>query len=410
MFTATDGIVLPTTVIGSWPRPRWFDVGMWGEQLSLRMTDNEYREKFLDATQAVVNEQQRAGLDILTNGDYHLDDNLGGLSWLLWNVERMGGVEAKKPIQSSSDWAYPAGHILNEVMGGWRYPPVTGQLHEDTPLEFDKLWRLAQLNADRPVKFGTATAQIVASFLENRSDFYDDDKRQLTWDLAGLMNTEFKRLAAAGCKVIQLEDPMIHLAAASNPPAEYVDFLVDALNHEIEGLDDVEVWVHTCWGNPNMQRVADEATNTYASSLETYLYRLNCDVLTVEMKERNFRDIELFGNFRDHAKKISVGVISHRDIQVESAEEVAADTRTALQHIDADRLVLGTDCGFGRGGFNRLVAYHKAAAMAAGANIVRRELGAPTTSPRSLDPGRQIDTMPQGEEVGAFSQSHQLQV
>src|SRR6185295_6501369 len=92
MFTATNGIILPTTVTGSWPRPGWFDTGLWGKGLSTRLADVKYREQFTDALSAVIKDQERAGLDILTNGDYHLDPDLGGLSWLLYPFERLGGV------------------------------------------------------------------------------------------------------------------------------------------------------------------------------------------------------------------------------------------------------------------------------------------------------------------------------
>ena len=78
MLTTTKDIMFPTTVTGSWPRPRWFDKSLWARTLSDAMTDVDYREKFLDAVAAVVSDQEQAGLDILTNGDYHLDENLGG--------------------------------------------------------------------------------------------------------------------------------------------------------------------------------------------------------------------------------------------------------------------------------------------------------------------------------------------
>ena len=70
------------------------------------------------------------------------------------------------------------------------------------------------------------------------------------------MNLELRQLAAAGAKVIQIEEPTIHFVACFYPDqTELLDFLVDAFNHEVDGLDDVELWIHTCWGNPNMQKV-----------------------------------------------------------------------------------------------------------------------------------------------------------
>jgi len=399
MFTTTQDLMLPTTVTGSWPRPRWFDKSLGGRNLSDAMTDIEYREKFLDAVATVISDQEQAGLDILTNGDYHLDENLGGLSWLLFPAERMAGVARHETHPASEEWASPPGTILNEVMGGWRYPAVTDKVSRGRSWEFAKIWRLAQAKAGRPVKFGTVCGQVVGSCLEVRTDKYHKDKRELVWDMCSAINVELRELAAAGCKAIQIEDPMIHLAAPANPTKDYIDFLVDAYNHEVSGLEDCEIWIHTCWGNPNMQRVHDDTS--YASSFEAYMERLRGDIWTVEMKERNYQDLELFGRYKGGKwpKKVALGVISHRNLQVEGANEVAADIRRAMQYIDPEQIVLSTDCGFGRQGCNRLIAFHKAVSMARGANIIRAELGVPTREIRAVDPALQIDRM----QIGAGS-------
>src|SRR5205807_2910059 len=92
-FTATKDTVLPSTVIGSWPRPSWFTESMWGRPLDTAMMDQKYREQFQDALAVVVSEQQRAGLDILTNGDYFLDADFAGRSWHHYPLQRWLGLE-----------------------------------------------------------------------------------------------------------------------------------------------------------------------------------------------------------------------------------------------------------------------------------------------------------------------------
>ena len=210
------------------------------------------------------------------------------------------------------------------------------------------------------------------------------------WDLATTMNAELRKLVEAGCKVIQIEEPLLHFVAASSGDRGYLDFLIYCFNHEISGLGDAEVWVHTCWGNANMQRVLEKTS--YAEVIDTYLERVAGDVWTVEMKDRGFADLELFRPYRNRLqKKVAVGVVSHRTLQVESPDEVAHDIRYALNHIDAENLVLTSDCGFGRQGSNRLVAFYKSAAIVQGANIVRRELGLDEEPVRAADPLLQID-------------------
>jgi 5-methyltetrahydropteroyltriglutamate--homocysteine methyltransferase len=391
VFTATANRVLPTTVTGSWPRPTWFEAGLWGRALSDALLDISYREQLLDAVAVVVGEQERAGLDIVTNGDYHLDPDLAGLSWMRYPMERIDGLDVKQAVPAIEAREQPPGTLLAEVTSAWRVPAVAGRVGSGSRLEFAKLWRIAQSRANRPVKFGTVSSQLVASMLDLRTDAYADDKRELMWDLASAVNAELRSLVAAGCRVIQIEEPLLHFVAASSRDRQYLDFLIDCFNHEISGLEEAEVWIHTCWGNANMQRVLERTS--YADVIETYLERVAGDVWTVEMKDRGFADLELLHPFRNRLKKkIAVGMVSHRTLQVESPEEVAQDIRYALNYVEPEQLVLSSDCGFGRQGSNRLVAFYKSAAIVQGANIVRRELGFDEEPVRAADPLLQVDS------------------
>ena len=224
-----------------------------------------------------------------------------------------------------------------------------------------------------------------------KTDAYAEDKQDLMWDIATVLNEELRELAAAGCKVIQIEEPAIHSSAAYGAPAEVLDFLVELFNHTVEGLDDVELWIHTCWGNPGAQHCFDPAIS-YEPSVDIYLNRLKGDVWTIESKENGHSLLPAFAPYKGNLpKKVAVGMISHRRLQVETPEEVAADIRTALEYVDADKLVLSSDCGFGRQGVSRPIAMWKAAALVQGANTVRAELGAETTEARAADPGNQVD-------------------
>jgi 5-methyltetrahydropteroyltriglutamate--homocysteine methyltransferase len=332
----------------------------------------------------VVSDQARAGLDILTTGDYHLDEDVAGRSWHHYPLQRWKGLEHEE-LQTektrSELLSYPVGTMLDSIYKTWRWPRVVGKVEHDPkdPLEYAKIWRIAQQSAaatGKAVKFGTCSAQVLAFFLDSHTPNYDlDDKKQLIWDMAEAMNVELRQLAASGCQVIQVEEPTLHFMARYSPQQkELIDFLVDAFNREIEGLDDVEVWIHTCWGNPNMQKVFSD--ESYANSMEIYLERLKGDVWTIEATENDFRELELFAPYKDRLrKKIAVGVISHRTLQADFPEVVAERVRRCLKYIPADRLVLSTDCGFGRQGFNRHLAFYKTAAIPMARNLVLAELG-----------------------------------
>jgi 5-methyltetrahydropteroyltriglutamate--homocysteine methyltransferase len=113
------------------------------------------------------------------------------------------------------------------------------------------------------------------------------------------------------------------------------------------------------------------------------------------MKDRNQKDLELFEPFKnDLKKKICIGAVSHRALQADRPEDVAGEIRKALKYIPAESLIVSSDCGFGRQGCNREIAFYKASAIAQGCNIVRRELGLEVTRVPAADPTLQIDVVP----------------
>jgi 5-methyltetrahydropteroyltriglutamate--homocysteine methyltransferase len=250
------------------------------------------------------------------------------------------------------------------------------------------------------VKFGTCSAQVLAFFLDSHTSQYDlDDKKQLIWDMAEAMNLELRQLVAAGCQVVQVEEPTLHFMARYNPQQrEFIDFLVDAFNREIEGLDQAEVWIHTCWGNPNMQKVFKD--ESYANSIEIYLERLKGDVWTIEATENDFRELPLFKPYRDSLKKkVAVGVISHRTLQADFPDVIAERIRRCLDVIPADKLILSTDCGFGRQGFNRHLAFFKTVGIPMARNVILKELGVPERYVPAADPKLAWDQLPDDEPL-----------
>ena len=230
-------------------------------------------------------------------------------------------------------------------------------------------------------------------FLDIHTDKYKD-RSEVVWDMAVAMNKELLALRDAGCRCIQIEEPTLHFMANTfGAKHEKVKFMVECYNREVQGLDDVEIWIHTCWGNPNMQRVMDDTS--YRASFELYLNELRGDVWTIETKDRDFRDIELFGAYKGKLpKKICIGAVSHRTLQADRATDVADSIRTALEHIAPEQLIVSSDCGFGRQGCNREIAFYKASAIAQGCNIVRQELGLATTYVPAADPALQTDIVP----------------
>jgi len=249
-------------------------------------------------------------------------------------------------------------------------PPVTGMIGA-TSLQLDRAYKAVAGMTDRPVKIGSISAQILALML---TDEYYKDRYALLLDLSAALNREYHALADAGAPLLQIEEPAIHQVIADPNQKIKPEQWVEAFNVEVKGLrQKCEVWCHTCWGSPAAQRVASK-DQSYKAAL-SYLDQLDVDVLTVEGAFNRGMDLEHFGAMIGKDKKVALGVISHRTLQLERPEEVAELIRRALKHIEPERLILTSDCGFGRQSMSRMHAFYKMVALTRGTNIVRKELG-----------------------------------
>jgi 5-methyltetrahydropteroyltriglutamate--homocysteine methyltransferase len=381
MLTITSDLVLPTAITGSYPRPLWFDMSLSGRSFKAALGESLFREQYLDAVAAIINAQEAAGLDIVTDGDSRFDLAVGGKSWFFYPIERLGGVAGHR--DTSRGWMgrhdLRPGKILWEVQEAYQPSVVTGKLTGGA-WEYAALWQVAQRLTDRPVKFGAICAPALASMLWNE---HYPDVRAMVLDLCDIMNAELRVLAAAGCKLIQVEEPPHH-GRSLQPSCTDADlqFLTEAFNRQLFGVD-AEIWVHTCWGNPNQQRVYWEVPS-YERAMP-YLLQLDADVITFECASSDGRDLALFGKYKTD-KKIGIGVVNHCNTVVEPPEYVAGLIRRALEFIPPERLVITTDCGFGREGLSRRIAHYKCVSLVEGTNIVRRELGLPEARVRAADP------------------------
>ena len=379
MLTVTQDMVLPTTMTGSYPKPNWYTQNLRGRPFKEALGDSQFREQYLDAVATIINDQEMAGLDIVTDGDTRFDLEVGGKSWFFYVLERLGGMSGTQDNSPGFlEGGLRPGHILWEVQEAYRGPVLTEKVTRG-PLEYAALWKVAQRMTERPLKFGTIDAQSVAGMIWDR---HYPSNRELILEISDIINEELRELVASGCRLIQIEEPHHHLAALDEEKtSEDFDFMTEAFNREVRDVD-AEIWVHTCWGNPNQQRGYWEAPS-YGRAIP-HLLETDADVVTFECASSNGRDIEAIGRY-ETSKKIAIGVVSHTNTVVEPPEIVAGLVRKALQYIPPERLVLSTDCGFGREGLSRRIAYYKCVSMVLGVNMVRKELGLPEAPVRAAD-------------------------
>ncbi len=383
MFTATKNKALLTTTTGALPRPSWYTANLRGMPLSQGFSQHAYREQHFDCLACHVADQHRAGIDIYVDGDTRLDDDVAGRSWVSYATERMSGIGAPRvevpPAGFMKDKG--PGDIMWEVIETRMTPPVEGKI-DKAWLELDRAYKAIAPMTDKPVKIGSISAQILALMLTDR---HYNDRLQLLFDMSAALNREYHALADAGAPLVQIEEPAIHQVIADPNASIKPEKWVEAFNAEVKGLrGKCEVWCHTCWGSPAAQRVASR-DQSYKAALP-YFDQLDVDVITFEGAFNRGMDFEAIGKGIAKDKKIAIGVISHRTLQVERAEEVADLIRLALKHIEPERLMLSSDCGFGRQSMSRMHAFYKMVALSRGANIVRKELKIPEAEIPATNP------------------------
>ena len=380
MLNATRDLVLPTTITGSYPRPAWFTEGLRGRGFKDALGDSAFREQYFDAAACLMREQERAGLDIVSDGDARFDLTVGGRSWFFYPLERLRGITGHVDRTSAGGWgSLQPGHILYEVQEAWQ-PPILGERVEAGPL---RLRRALQGGPALQRAPGEVRRHQRADAGQDAGQPHYATERELIIDLADIFNAELRAVAAAGCRVIQVEEPRHHISGADGTASDAdLQFFTDAINREIKGVE-TEVWLHTCWGNPNQQPL-HWIRPSYERALP-YLLQTNADVITLECASTGGRDLPLLGKYRTD-KKIAIGVVSHTTAAVEPPQVVADLIRRALEWVPPERLILSTDCGFGREGLARRIAFYKCVAINLGANIVRRELKLPEVPIPAADP------------------------
>ena len=381
MLKATANKPLITAMVGSFPKPSWFTENLHGRPFTVAMGDSQYREQYLDSVACYISEQERAGLDVIVDGDTRFDLEVGGRSWFFYTIERLNGITGFRDSSHFLDYGgMKPGHILYEVQESWTPPVVTDKITRGS-LDFVEVWKTAQKMTDRPVKFGSICATCIPMMLWN--EHYPND-HSMIMDIATALNEEYRALSNAGCPIIQIEEPVHHFNCNTEPPCSDKDlqFYTDAFNRQVEGVES-EVWAHTCWGNPNQQSFYWERPS-YERPLEHFL-EMNCDVLMLECGSNQARDVKLLEKYKTD-KKIGIGVVDHTRTTVETPEMVANTIRHALEYVPAERLIITADCGFGREGLSRRIAHFKCVSLVLGTNIVRGELGLEEARCRVADP------------------------
>jgi 5-methyltetrahydropteroyltriglutamate--homocysteine methyltransferase len=340
--------LLPTSLVGSYAQPDWLiDRRQLAGRFPPRVRAKELwliAPEFLDqaqddATLLAIRAQERAGLDIITDGEMRRESYSNRFATAL------EGVDLDNPGTALDRSGHP-----NPV------PRVTGKVRRKHPVEVRDVEFLRK-NTDRMIKITVPGPFTMSQQAQN--DFYDDEEA-MALDYAAAVNAEIKDLFAAGADVVQIDEPYMQAR-----PEKARKYGLNALNAALDGVHGATA-VHICFGYAAIIHTRPEgysflpelaASPVQQVSVETAQAKLDCSVL------RNLP-----------GKTIILGVLDLSDLTVESAETVATRIRRGLLHVPAERMIVAPDCGLKY--LPRDVAFGKMCAMVEGAAIVRREIAA----------------------------------
>lgn len=363
-------VTVPTSMVGNYPNPRWWDAS-WGRHFTgdQEPPDSMNREALEDAVAAIALDQEVAGLDIITDGRLH-GDNYADTA-LYYYLKRLGydlkGGHLGFPIYSRLH----AGTLEQEV-----------RRHGAIMVEQAKALRRA---TSKPTKIQYTGVQVLA---QCTNDLHYPNSRDRALAIAKAINEDIREVDELGIDFIQLDE--------FTWPYFYEDWAIEAFNTAVEGVKNAKVIVHVCWGNwggtpayyPDdtaaageifdlTKRKSDASAPSATRSVVPKSYEANINVLNLESCGRRNDDLSGLDVFKEHPLPDNVdfwaGVIDVKSTITETAEQVADRIRRLARVIPIERLGVTTDCGLIL--LQRYIAKDKLHALVEGAKIVRAEVG-----------------------------------
>lgn len=338
-------MLFPTSLVGSYPQPDWLiDREKLAGRFPPRVRARELwrvAPEYLDAAQddatlIAIRDQERAGLDIITDGEMRRESYSNRFATAL------DGVDLDNPGSALDRSGHP-----NPV------PRVTGRIRRRHAVEARDVAFL-RANTDRRIKITVPGPFTMAQQAQN--DFYPS-LREMALDYAEAVNAEIRDLFAAGADIVQIDEP--YMQARPDAAREYG---LEAVNAALAGIDG-QTALHICFG---YAAIIHERPTGYSFLPE--LAGSPVRQISLETAQSNLDTAVLEGL---RGKSIILGVIDLSTHEIETPETVAARIRKALPHVDADKVIVAPDCGMKY--LPRAVAFGKMQAMAQGAAIVRAE-------------------------------------
>ena len=326
-----------TTVIGAYPKPNYLKITDWFNAKGGTDTENPTKyyskevkqmgekteELFLQAATEVIKDQIECGIDIVTDGEVRREN------YIHYHCRHITGVD----FETLTEKVARTGNYKCWL------PTITAKVEaQDSFLVHD--WKVSQKLSSKPVKITIPGPMTIADTIANT---YYKSNDKMGFDLAEVINVEIKRLQKAGCKYIQVDEPLF-----ARKPQQAIDFGIDNLAKCFEGLENTEIEkiTHICCGYPdkldviNYPKAPLDSYKKIAKALDASLI----DSVSIEDAHR-YNDLELLRNFTK--TKVIFGLIKIASSQIETKEEIENRVLDALNYIDKQQLIAAPDCGLG---------------------------------------------------------------
>ena len=339
--------LLPTSIVGSLPKPSWLaqPETLWSPW---KLEGEALVEGKQDALRIAVQEQRRAGIDVISDGEQTRQH------FVTTFIEHLSGVDFQQRETVRIRNRYDAS-----------VPTVVGAVSREKPV-FVADAEFLRRQTDQPIKWALPGPMTMIDTLYDR---HYKSREKLAWEFATILNQEAKELEAAGIDIIQFDEPAFNVFHD-----EVQDWGVATLERAAEGLR-AETAVHICYGygikaNTDWKATLGPEWRQYEQSFPL-LQRSTIDIVSLECHHSHV-PMELIELIR--GKKVMLGAIDVASETIETTDEVADTLRSALTFVDPDKLIPSTNCGMAP--LSRDVALGKLSALSAGTDIVREEIAA----------------------------------
>ena len=337
--------LLPTSTAGSLPKPSWLaqPEKLWSPW---KLQDQELVEGKQDALRLSLQEQQQAGIDIVSDGEQTRQH------FVTTFIEHLAGVDFNRRETVRIRNRYDAS-----------VPTVVGAVSRQKPVFVDDA-RFLRRQTSQPIKWARPGPM---TMIDTLHDSHYRSREKLAWEFAKILNQEARELEAAGVDIIQFDEPAFNVFFD-----DVNEWGIATLERAIEGLK-CETAVHICYGygikaNTDWKNTLGSEWRQYEQSFPK-LQKSSIDIISLECHNSHV-PMDLLELIR--GKKVMVGAIDVATHTIETPEQVAHTLRQALQFVDAHQLYPCTNCGMAP--LPRHVANGKLHALSAGAEIVRKEL------------------------------------